>query len=102
MERIDDICADQVGTSDRQRVDPIGLAVPVQRQPIHAIIRGRNIQVREEKSSEYRVLVTGLPVEPGDFHMLALIGFQSKGHFATWVARLRQPRCDFQSDGAEQ
>src|SRR5207237_9866073 len=74
----------------------------VKRQGIPAIRRGRNSQGREEKPAEYRVLVTGLPVEPGDFHMLALIGFQSKGHFATWVARLRQPRCDFQSDGAEQ
>src|SRR5207302_6877604 len=76
--------------------------VPAQRQRIRPIECGGNIQIRDEKSPEYRVLVAGLPVEPGDFHMLALIRVQSKGHFATWVARLRQPRCDFQSDGAEQ
>ena len=93
-EGIDDIGANQVRASDRQRVHSIGLTVPAQCQGIRRIKRRWNIQVRDEESPENGVLLTLLPIEPGDFHVLALIGFQSEVHLATWVIRLRQPRHD--------
>src|SRR5207244_5071127 len=56
----------------------------------------------DEESSEYRVLLARLPIEPRNFHVLALIAPQSEVHFAAWVTRLRQPRHDFQRERTDQ
>src|SRR5262249_34792735 len=86
-EGINDISADQIGASDRKRIHPIGLTVPVQCQATRPIKCCRNIQIRDEESSEYGVLLARLPIKPRNFHVLALIASQSEVHFAAWVTR---------------
>src|SRR5262249_42742645 len=92
VERTDNVGANQVGASDRQRVYPIGLTISAQRQSIRGIERRRDVQVCYEEPPEYRVLVALLPIDPSDFHVFALIRLQWKIHLATWVTRLRQSR----------
>ena len=98
----DDIGTKQVRASDRQRVHPIGLTVPAQRQRIRRIECRGNIQICDEESPEYGVLITLLPIEPGDFHVFALICLQSEVHFAAWIIRLGQPRFHLPSERTEE
>src|SRR5207253_9607236 len=102
MEGTHNVRAYQVGASNRKCIDAIGLSVPAQRQRIRSIEGRGNIQIRDEESSEYRVLVTSLPIQPRNLHVFALIGFQSEIYLATWVARLWKERCDLQRKGTDQ
>src|SRR5262249_9722177 len=101
-EGIHNVRAYQIRASDRKRVYAIGLPVPAQCQRIRPIEGRGNIQIRDEESPEYRMLLARLPIEPCNFHVFALIGFQTEVYFAARVARLRQSRCDFQRKRTDQ